>query len=73
MGPGINLNDIIAPDATEIILKNPEPLAKLNILAPLAKKVEIATTAVNGPIDIAISIDVSGTFSAPDLSTVKLT
>ena len=69
-GPGIRLNDIIAPDATEIILKNIEPLTKLNIKALLATKVDIATTAVNGPINVLIS-DISSTFSAPALATIQ--
>ena len=71
LGPAIKIERLNAPDATGIILKNSEPLTELIILAPLAKIVEIATTAVNGPIDIAISIDISGTFSAPALATVE--
>ena len=70
-GPGLIIEDLIAPAALDIVIKNPLPLARLNISAPLATKVEIATTAVNGPIDIAISIDVSGTLSAPALATVQ--
>ena len=65
------IEDLIAPAALGIVIKNPLPLAKLKIKAPLATKVEIATKAVNGPIDIAISIDASGTFSAPALATVQ--
>ena len=70
-GPGLIIEDLIAPAATEIILKNREPLTKLNITAPLAAKVDIATTAVNGPINVLISIDISSTFSAPALATVQ--
>ena len=70
-GPGILIEDLIAPAAIDIVLKNRKPLTKLNITAPLAAKVDIATTAVNGPINVLISIDISSTFSAPALATVQ--
>ena len=70
-GPGLKIEKLIAPDALEIVLKSPEPLAKLNISAPLAKKVEIATKAVNGPVAIQTSTATGSTFSAPDLATVE--
>ena len=71
LGPAILIEELIAPDALDIVLKNPEPLAKLNISAPLAKKVEIATKAVNGPVDIQTSTATGSTFSAPALATVQ--
>jgi hypothetical protein len=70
-GPAIKIEELIAPDALEIVLKSPEPLAKLNISAPLAKKVEIATKAVNGPVAIQTSTATGSTFSAPVLATVQ--
>ena len=70
-GPGILIEDLIAPAAIDIVLKNRKPLTKLNITAPLAAKVDIATTAVNGPINVLISNDISSTFSAPALATVQ--
>jgi hypothetical protein len=70
-GPAIKIEKLIAPDALEIVLKSPEPLAKLNISAPLAKKVEIATKAVNGPVAIQTSTATGSTFSAPALATVQ--
>ena len=70
-GPGLIIEDLIAPAAIDIVLKNRKPLTKLNITAPLAAKVDIATTAVNGPINVLISIDISSTFSAPALATVQ--
>ena len=70
-GPGLIIEDLIAPAAIDIVLKNPEPLAKLNISAPLAKKVEIATKAVNGPVAIQTSTATGSTFSAPALATVQ--
>lgn len=70
-GPAILIEDLIAPAAIDIVLKNRKPLTKLNITAPLAAKVDIATTAVNGPINVLISIDISSTFSAPALATVQ--
>ena len=71
LGPGILIEELVAPDATEIILKNPEPLTKLNISAPLAKKVKIATKAVSGKVDIQTSTATDSTVSAPDLATVE--
>ena len=71
LGPAILIEELIAPDALDIVLKNPEPLAKLNISAPLAKKVEIATKAVNGPVAIQTSTATGSTFSAPALATVQ--
>ena len=71
LGPGILIEELVAPYATEIILKNPEPLTKLNILAPLAKKVELATKAVSGKVDIQTSTATDSTVSAPDLATVE--
>ena len=70
-GPGLIIEDLIAPAAIDIVLKNPLPLAKLNISAPLAKKVEIATKAVNGPVAIQTSTATGSTFSAPALATVQ--
>ena len=70
-GPGLIIEDLIAPAAIDIVLKNRKPLTKLNITAPLAAKVDIATTAVNGPINVLISIDICSTFSAPALATVQ--
>ena len=43
----------------------------MNISAPLAKKVEIATKAVNGPVAIQTSTATGSTFSAPALATVQ--
>ena len=37
-GPGLIIEDLIAPAAIDIVLKNPLPVAKLNISAPLAMK-----------------------------------
>jgi DUF4097 and DUF4098 domain-containing protein YvlB len=71
LGPGLIIQELIAPVAIEIVLKSPEPLAKLNISAPLAKKVEIATKAVNGPVAIQTSTATGSTFSAPALATVQ--
>ena len=68
-GPGLIIEDLIAPAALDIVIKNPLPLAKLKIKAPLAMKVDIATKAVNGSIDI--SADVSGTVRLPSLATVQ--
>jgi hypothetical protein len=70
-GPGLIIEDLIAPAALDIVIKNPLPLAKLKIKAPLAMKVDIATTAVNGPINIQTSTDTGSTFSAPALATVQ--
>ena len=70
-GPGLIIEDLIAPAALDIVIKNPLPLAGLNISAPFAMKVDIATKAVNGSIYIATSIDVSATFNAPGLATVQ--
>jgi hypothetical protein len=69
-GSAIIIEDLIAPVATDIVIKNPLPLTKLNISAPLATKVDIATTAVNGPINIQTSTATGSTFSAPALATV---
>ena len=70
-GPGILIDELVAPDATEIILKNTEPLAKLIIFAPRAKKTDIATKAVNGKVDIQTSTATDSTVNAPDLATVE--
>ena len=70
-GPGIIIEDLIAPAALDIVIKNPLPLAKLKIKAPLAMKVDIATKAVNGSIDIQTSTATGSTFSAPALATVQ--
>ena len=70
-GPGLIIEDLIAPDALDIVIKNPLPLAKLKIKAPLAMKVDIATKAVNGSIDIQTSTATGSTFSAPALATVQ--
>ena len=70
-GPGLIIEDLIAPTALDIVIKNPLPLTKLNISAPLATKVDIATTAVNGPINIQTSTATGSTFSAPALATVQ--
>ena len=70
-GPALIIEDLIAPAALDIVIKNPLPLAKLKIKAPLAKKVDIATTAVNGPINIQTSTATDSTFSAPDLATIQ--
>jgi len=71
LGPGLIIEELIAPDALEIVLKSPEPLAGLNISAPLATKVEIATKVVNGPVAIQTSTATGSTFSAPALATVQ--
>ena len=70
-GPGILIDELVAPDATEIILKNTEPLAKLNITAPNATNVEIATKIVNGTVNIQTSTATDSTFNAPDLTTIQ--
>ena len=70
-GPGLIIEELIAPAALDIVIKNPLPLAKLNISAPLAIKVDIATKAVNGSIDIQTSTATGSTFSAPALATVQ--
>ena len=70
-GEGILIEDLIAPAALDIVIKNPLPLAKLKIKAPLAMKVDIATKAVNGSIDIQTSTATGSTFSAPALATVQ--
>ena len=70
-GPGLIIEDLIAPAALDIVIKNPLPLAKLKIKAPLAMKVDIATKAVNGSIDIQTSTATGSTFSAPALATVQ--
>ena len=70
-GPGLIIEDLIAPAAIDISIKNPLPVAKLNISAPLAMKAFIATKAVNGPIDIQTSTVSTSTFNAPDLATVQ--
>ena len=70
-GPGLIIEDLIAPAAIDISIKNPLPVAKLNISAPLAMKAFIATKAVNGPIDIQTSTATGSTFNAPDLATVQ--
>ncbi len=67
-GPGILIKSLIAPVATNIELLYPLPLPSLSIIAPNATNLSIATTAVNGPL--AISADVSGTFSANNLTTI---
>ena len=71
LGPAILIEELIAPDALDIILKNPLPVAKLNISAPLAMKAFIATKAVNGPMNIQTSTAPGSTFNAPDLATVQ--
>ena len=70
-GPGILIDELVAPDAIEIILKNTEPLAKLIIVAPNATNIEIATTAVNGLMNILTSTATDSTFTAPTLTTVQ--
>ena len=70
-GPGLIIEDLIAPAAIDISIKNPLPVAKLNISAPLAMKAFIATKAVNGPIDIQTSTATGSTLNAPDLATVQ--
>ena len=70
-GEGLLIEDLIAPAALDIVIKNPLPLAKLKIKAPLATKVNIATKAVNGSIDIQTSTATGSTFSAPALATVQ--
>ena len=70
-GPGLIIEDLIAPAAIDISIKNPLPVAKLNISAPLATNTFIATKAVNGPIDIQTSTATGSTFNAPDLATVQ--
>lgn len=70
-GPGLIIEDLIAPAAIDISIKNPLPVAKLNISAPLAMKAFIATKAVNGPINIQTSTVSTSTFNAPDLATVQ--
>ena len=70
-GPGLIIEDLIAPVAIDIIIKNPLPVAKLNISAPLAMKAFIATKAVNGPMNIQTSTAPGSTFNAPDLATVQ--
>ena len=70
-GEGLLIEDLIAPAALDIVIKNPLPLATLKIKAPLATKVNIATKAVNGSIDIQTSTATGSTFSAPALATVQ--
>ena len=70
-GEGLLIEDLIAPAALDIVIKNPLPLAKLKIKAPLATKVNIATKAVNGSIDIQTSTATGSTFSAPALATIQ--
>ena len=70
-GPGLIIEDLIAPAAIDISIKNPLPVAKLNISAPLAMKAFIATKAVNGPIDIQTSTATGSTLNAPALATVQ--
>ena len=70
-GTAIKIERLNAPDATGIILKNSEPLTELNITAPNATNVEIATTAVNGQMYILTSTATDSTFTAPTLTTVQ--
>ncbi|MDB4016188.1 membrane lipoprotein lipid attachment site-containing protein [Flavobacteriaceae bacterium] len=67
-GPGILVKSLIAPVAIKIQLLNLSPLPSLFINAPNATNLSIATTAVNGSLDI--TADASGVFNAPELNII---
>lgn len=68
MGPGIRINSVIAPGLSSIRLSYPLPLTSLNIVAPVAKSIDIFSTAVTGPFDILAP---SSTFIAPALKMIE--
>ena len=66
-GPAIRIEDLMAPGALSVKLKYPMQLTEFNIVAPLAKSIDISSTSIIGPCDIMAP---SSTFNAPALKTI---
>ena len=66
-GPAIRIEDLMAPGALSVKLKYPMQLNEFNIVAPLAKSIDMSSTSIIGSCDIMAP---SSTFNAPALKTI---